>query len=82
MTAKLYTAKLGNNADQWAVIDEARGADKAITLNDRGGQFAALIAAAPDLLQALEVITLAGSPETMKAAIDYARIVIAKVKGE
>lgn len=49
----LAYAKLGNNADQYEVYEEASGRTVAVTHDDKGGRNAARFAAAPELLAAL-----------------------------
>lgn len=85
---QLTFGKLGNNADQWAVYEEATGRTFAVTYNDVGGQNARLISASPDLLAAMEAFVVpwnaGGNWESKITYETYnaARAALAKAKGE
>lgn len=46
----MYVSKLGNNADQYAIVEDGTGRTLAVTHSDQSGANAALFSAAPDLL--------------------------------
>lgn len=86
MTRTWYTSKAGNNADQHIIIDENTGATIAVTYSDEGGKNADLIAAAPELLAALEEAAeeLDGLPDAFRNRLlsRMVRAAIQKAKGE
>ena len=78
-----YTIHQENIHNQQAVADEDTGGTIAVTYNDANGHHANLIAAAPDMLKALQLLYDTGEDSSM---YDYAKskatAAINKAKGE
>lgn len=76
-------SKLGNDADQWGIYDES---GKTLGLSYHGEDNARLIAAAPDLLEALEWVLHDVTKSTEMHSLNsnttaQVRAAIAKAKG-
>lgn len=81
----MYVSKLGNNADQYAIVEDGTGRTLAVTHSDQSGANAALFSAAPDLQKQLDAfVTFANEwfgdkmPEDWKGRCICANAAIAK----